>query len=230
MEDSLKAQKVEVNEKRFCLLSLSLVGITLLLCKLWQGDLRGDSLFYAEVAKEILKTGDWLTLYHGYVPYYNKPPLLFWLTAITFKIFGINTFSARLWSSLLALTSGLMFFLLLLRLFNIRTAYFSALVLFLTKDFIKDNMGLHLDSIVLLSIVGYLYFVWFKGPKLYIAGVFLALGLLGKGPQALYGPLIFFGVNLFLYGPRGFVERRFWLPLAIGIGSFIWWLTLMYLR
>lgn len=75
-------------------------------------------------------------------------------------------------------------------------------------------MGLHLDSVVLLSIVG----------------SFLALGLLGKGPQAFYGPLVFFGVILLLNGLRELLDYRFWFSLGLGIASFIGWFLLMYLR
>lgn len=52
---------------------------------------------YAEIARKMAELGDWVTPWfdHG-VPFWGKPPLSFWLTAASFKLFGINEFAARL--------------------------------------------------------------------------------------------------------------------------------------
>lgn len=52
---------------------------------------------YAEIARKMVELGDWVTPWHDYgVPFWGKPPLSFWLTAISFKLFGVNEFAARL--------------------------------------------------------------------------------------------------------------------------------------
>ena len=57
---------------------------------------------YAEMVRLMIETNDWITPYFDYdVPFWGKPPLFIWMSAISFKLFGINEFAARL-PSLLA--------------------------------------------------------------------------------------------------------------------------------
>ncbi|WP_457333927.1 ArnT family glycosyltransferase [Rhizobacter sp. P5_C2] len=51
---------------------------------------------YAEVGRKMLELGDWITPWHDYgVPFWAKPPLSFWLTALSMKCFGVNEWAAR---------------------------------------------------------------------------------------------------------------------------------------
>lgn len=222
---------MKVNENRRYTIALLSLGTLLFLSKLWEGDLRGDSIFYAEVAKELLRTGDWITLHHGLHPYFNKPPLLFWLTAITYKIFGISDFGARLWSPLLAFFAGLMFYKLCLNWFDQKVAFLSALILFLTKDYVKDNMGLRLDSAVILSIIAYLYFTFNAKNKYHmlLAALSLGFGLLSKGIQAFYGPIIAFCYGIISKDER-FKLYPFIFSCILGLALFLGWAIAVYLR
>src|SRR5690349_1109083 len=51
---------------------------------------------YAEIAREMTVTGDWMTPRLNGLKYFEKPPLQYWLTAATFKVFGIDEWTARL--------------------------------------------------------------------------------------------------------------------------------------
>src|SRR5262245_57440718 len=52
---------------------------------------------HAEAAKEILKTGDWVTLHiDGGIRYLEKAPLMYWAVAASYKLFGISEWSTRL--------------------------------------------------------------------------------------------------------------------------------------
>jgi 4-amino-4-deoxy-L-arabinose transferase-like glycosyltransferase len=75
--------------------------LPLLVRPLWEPD-EGR---YAEIPREMLATGDWLTPHLNGVLYFEKPPLQYWLSALGMKLFGINGAAARL---PLALASGLM--------------------------------------------------------------------------------------------------------------------------
>ncbi|QWE16051.1 glycosyltransferase family 39 protein [Polynucleobacter sp. AP-Nino-20-G2] len=84
---------------------------------------------YAEIAREMLVTGDWVTpRYNGY-KYFEKPPLQIWATATAFNIFGIGDWQARLWT---ALTGFLTIFFIGFtgaRIYGARAGWLASLVL-----------------------------------------------------------------------------------------------------
>ncbi len=63
---------------------------------------------YAEIARTILDTGDWITLwFYPEQPFWGKPPLAFWSIASSFLVFGVNEFAARLTPFLFTLGTAL---------------------------------------------------------------------------------------------------------------------------
>lgn len=52
---------------------------------------------YSEIAREMAVSGDWVTPRLNGIPYFFKPPLQYWATAMSFKVFGFNEFAARLY-------------------------------------------------------------------------------------------------------------------------------------
>jgi 4-amino-4-deoxy-L-arabinose transferase-like glycosyltransferase len=62
---------------------------------------------YAEIARKMLETGDWVMPQFDYgIPFWGKPPLSTWLSAAAMAAFGINEFAARLPSFLLLIGCG----------------------------------------------------------------------------------------------------------------------------
>ncbi|MBP7478751.1 MAG: glycosyltransferase family 39 protein, partial [Chitinophagales bacterium] len=55
-----------------------------------------EEITYAEVAREMLLSGNWLKLQLNFQPFYEKPPLFVWMEALSMTYFGINDFAARL--------------------------------------------------------------------------------------------------------------------------------------
>ncbi|PTM04174.1 MAG: glycosyl transferase [Bacteroidetes bacterium] len=62
-----------------------------------------DEINFAELAREIVVTGDWLQLQINYERFTEKPPLFFWFQAIAMSIFGISEFAARFPNALLGI-------------------------------------------------------------------------------------------------------------------------------
>ena len=62
-----------------------------------------DEAFYAESAREMVASGDWLTPYYNYEPRFQKPILYYWLTAVTYLVFGATEFAARFWAAMAGL-------------------------------------------------------------------------------------------------------------------------------
>src|SRR5579864_1440253 len=57
-----------------------------------------DETKYAQVAREILERGDWVTLSVNHVPWYVHPPFYMWLTALTGRVAGFSELTVRFWS------------------------------------------------------------------------------------------------------------------------------------
>lgn len=65
---------------------------------------------FAEAARQMLETGDWITPYFNGATRFDKPPLIYWLMAIAYRAFGVNEWAARLPSALSAtLLTGMVF-------------------------------------------------------------------------------------------------------------------------
>src|SRR6266849_7806122 len=67
---------------------------------------------HAEAAREIVETGDWVTLHANKIRYLEKAPLMYWSVALSYKLFGVSEFSSRL--PIAAATLGLMLATMLL--------------------------------------------------------------------------------------------------------------------
>lgn len=91
---------------------------------------------YAEIARKMLETGNWVTLFHDYgVPFWAKPPLSTWLSALSMKLFGVNEFAARLPGLLLSIGT-----------------------LWLVWDLAKKHSGQTVATLTVLILAGTLYF------------------------------------------------------------------------
>ena len=109
--------------------------LVLLFSLLWFGTLNyrhlipSDEGRYAEMAREMLVTGDWITpRYNGY-KYFEKPPLQIWATAAAFQAFGIGDWQARLWTALTGFLTILCIGFTGARIYNARAGWLGALVL-----------------------------------------------------------------------------------------------------
>jgi 4-amino-4-deoxy-L-arabinose transferase-like glycosyltransferase len=95
----------------------------------WRHLLPSDEGRYAEMAREMFLTGDWITpRYNGY-KYFEKPPLQTWLNALTFAWFGIGEWQARLYTALTGFAGVLLIGFTGARVFNAATGVFAAIVL-----------------------------------------------------------------------------------------------------
>ncbi len=84
----------------------ALLALGALLAILWLGVLGVRDLVptdegrYAEIPREMVRTGDWVTPRLDGFKYFEKPPLQYWATAASYEVFGIGQWQARLWTGL----------------------------------------------------------------------------------------------------------------------------------
>jgi 4-amino-4-deoxy-L-arabinose transferase-like glycosyltransferase len=83
---------------------------------------------YAEIPREMTASGDWLTPRLNGYKYFEKPPLQYWATAASFKVFGQNEWAARLWPGLTGFLGVLLVFWAGKRLFGPQAALCGAAV------------------------------------------------------------------------------------------------------
>jgi 4-amino-4-deoxy-L-arabinose transferase-like glycosyltransferase len=101
------------------LIGIGVLGLALglLFFHLGDGSLHDwDEAIYAQVAREMLLSHTWTTLTWNGALFFHKPPLHFWLTALTYKMIGVNEFAARLWPAMFGFGVVVLTFVLGVRL------------------------------------------------------------------------------------------------------------------
>lgn len=172
------------------------VAMSTMFIRSWEGDLYRDEALYAELAKGILAKGEWLTLFLGEDVYLRKPPLMFWLVALSFTLFGVSIFSAKLVSILFGIGSCIVLYHLARSLYGSSIGFLSAIVLTTTPHYVKNAQTLRLDSGLLffLLLALHLYHLGFRKerPLLFVAGgASIGMAFLFKGFFGLaYLPII----------------------------------------
>lgn len=84
---------------------------------------------YAEMAREMLLSGDWITTRLNGIKYFEKPPLHTWMSATAFALFGIGEWQARLWNGLCGVLTVFLVGYTGRQVFGGRAGYYAALVL-----------------------------------------------------------------------------------------------------
>jgi 4-amino-4-deoxy-L-arabinose transferase-like glycosyltransferase len=106
--------------------------------------LPADEGRYAEIAREMLASGDWVTIRYNGVKYFEKPPLQIWMTALTFKAFGIGEWQARLWAALCGAVGLIVTAAAAARWYGKRVGVLTGLVLLAAPAW---NIGGHFNSL-----------------------------------------------------------------------------------
>lgn len=133
------------------------IGFTLamlLLAVIWFGGLEYRGLFrpdegrYAEIPREMLASGDWVTPRLNDLKYFEKPPLQYWATAASFALFGEDEWTARLWPAITGFLGVLLVIFAGNRIGPPGAGYAAGLVLatswgyFLSSQLLTLDMGL----------------------------------------------------------------------------------------
>lgn len=159
-----------------------------------------DSAQYAAIAMEMVQTEEYLQVYEAGENYLDKPPLIFWLGALFFKIFGFTTFTFKLPALIGSCFALYYLYKLTTEFFDKNTAKTSVLVLASSLGYVWINSDVKTDVLVTNSI---LISAWFliqfikknKALNLIFGGIFVGFAMLSKGPMGLVFP----GVIVFLY-------------------------------
>jgi hypothetical protein len=106
--------------------------------------LPADEGRYAEIAREMLASGDWVTIRYDGFKYFEKPPFQLWMTTLAFGFFGVGEWQARLWVACSGAAALLVTALATRRWFGRRAALYAALVLLAAPGW---NLASHFNSL-----------------------------------------------------------------------------------
>lgn len=162
-----------------------------------------DASQYAEISREMMLSGDYLHIYDRGIDYLDKPPLLFWISAISMKIFGVSNAAYKLPSVLLALWALYATYRLARLLYDEHTARMAALILGTCQGLFLMTNDIRTDTALMSWVITAVWMIkecdirrrWY-----YVLGgcAALALGMMTKGPIALMVPVFCLGSDWLL--------------------------------
>jgi len=139
---------------------------------------------YAEVAREMVETGNYITPHLNYVKFFDKPILSYWLTALSLRIFGVNEFAARLSPAVLAMLGMAVLYFLASEMYGRRAGLITALVVgtsflyFIVSHIVSTDMPV--TFFITLSLAGF-YVSYLRNGSYLIFHCGMAFALLSKG-------------------------------------------------
>ncbi|GAA5126291.1 glycosyltransferase family 39 protein [Luteolibacter yonseiensis] len=162
---------------------------------------------YSEIPREMAATGDFVTPRLNGVQYFEKPPLVYWLSALTFRQFGVSEFTARLWGGIFAVLGVLLAYAAGRALYGRLSGVWAAIVLSTNIFYYVLSQIILLDMAVAVTITGCLlsFILAVREPRgrrrfwLFMGCyVFMALATLSKGliGIAIPGAVMFFWLLL----------------------------------
>ncbi len=189
-----------------------------------------DEINFAEIAREMIVSGEYLRPTIDFMPFWEKPPLFIWMQVASMKIFGVNEFAARFPNAVIGLLSLILLFRIGTKLYNQRFGLYWAMAYvgsILPHLYFKSGI---IDPTFNFFIYLSYYFViksyWKQHSKtskgsawntLAISVVFMGLAILTKGQVAL----LLIGICLIVYWIKN--RFKFYLPfyffIIFGMGS-----------
>lgn len=199
-----------------------------------------DEINFAEAAREMIVTGDYLTVRIDYEPFHEKPPLFIWLQALSMNLFGINEFAARLPNAVTGVFTLITLYHIGRRIFDEKFGLLWALAYsgsLLPHFYFKSGL---IDPVFNLLIFLSIYYIYKftrtalltnnasnKNPirEIYIASLFASLAVLTKGPAAILLILLtFFVFYLYHIKKMNFPWREVLVFSGLSIlPAFIWY-------
>ncbi|MEO5862768.1 MAG: glycosyltransferase family 39 protein, partial [Burkholderiales bacterium] len=219
----------------FCLACIFLV--------VWFGALDEREFFnpdegrYAEIPREMVASGDWVTPRLNGFKYFEKPVLQYWITAVSYLALGQEEFVARLWPALSGFLTLLLVYYMGRRLAGVRAGVLAAAVLATTFQFFVFSQLLTLDMglsfFLTAALYGFLVSQDFRAAPVQqrngaiLMWVAMALGVLSKGLVGVVLPALVLVVYIVMERDWKLLGRLHWaigVPvfLAIALPWFIW--------
>jgi 4-amino-4-deoxy-L-arabinose transferase-like glycosyltransferase len=197
-----------------------------------------DEPRYAEVAKEMYFSGDWITPRLGGIHWFEKPALLYWMVAASYTVFGVSEWSSRVSIALAAAVGALLLFFFGHRMRSARFGYLSAAALAASGLWVGFGRAATFDMplSVTIELALIAFFVWDSNQsssaeselrshsnRSWWACCFaLGLAVLAKGIVGLLLPAAIIGLYLIITRRLSLILKR---PLLLLLGALFFILT-----
>jgi len=180
--------------------------------------MEADAAQYATMSLEMLQTGNYLEIYHRGRDYIDKPPLLFWLSSLSFRVFGVSNFAYKLPSFLFTLLGLFATYRLTHRIYTKQAAFYATLVLASCQAWFMINHDVRTDTMLAASTI---FAIWqllvFTQTGRFVHLLSGALGVAGamltKGPIGLMVPALALGTDFLLKRQWNTIFRWSWLAM-----------------
>ena len=199
-----------------------------------------DESRYAEIAREMLVSGDQVVPRLNGLLYLEKPPLVYWTTELSLAVFGLNSFAVRLHSAISVALTALMVALLVRRFTGSDEESLLSAAMYGTGVMVFGLGSVAIpDSLLTLFLTGTLAAVLCSldatrtGPRagwLAAAGLSCGLAFLTKGFLAVAVPGMVIAVWLVFSSRRWEVIKLVWLPALTAVATVLPWGILIHRR
>jgi len=184
--------------------------------------LKADEGRYAEIPREMIASGDWLTPRLNGFKYFEKPPLQYWATAVAFTAFGTREWSVRLWGALTGFGTLFLAFYAGRRLFGdaaglYGTAALAGSVLFAAMSQLA-SLDMGVSAFLSLAVLGFALAQRDAATPLerrrwmLAAWAGMALAVLSKGLIGIVLPAGALALYIAWVRAPGLLRRMHWLP------------------
>jgi 4-amino-4-deoxy-L-arabinose transferase len=199
-----------------------------------------DEFRYAEISREMLKTGDWIVPHLDGLRYFEKPVLGYWLNAAGIAMFGENAFAIRFFSAVAAgISAVILFFLVRKYTGGYRTGIFVVAVFLTCSEVFSIGTVSVLDSMFSMFLTAAMALFFFAHMEdvprrrvclLVLSGISCGLAFLTKGFLAFAVPAV--AVIPFLIWQRRAKEifRILWIPFITAVLIALPWCLMIYAR
>ena len=174
-----------------------------------------DAAQYAAMSREMLVNHHYLTVLWKGLDYLDKPPLLFWLAALSFKLFGVSTIAYKVPSLLMTLLGFYATFRLGKLFYGKNVGLLAAILLSSCQAFIYFTNDVRTDANLAAAVILALWQIMEllqtrKTIYFFGACMGIALAMLAKGPIGLMVPLCAIGSYCFARREPGILFKWYW--------------------
>lgn len=184
-----------------------------------------DEINFAECAREMIVSKDYLRMQINYRPFWEKPPLFIWLQVLSMKTFGINEFAARFPNALAGVITLIALYYTGKRIVNERLAIWWVILYaatWLPHFYFKSGIIDPIFNLFIFLAFVQVYFIKYGQNKYLhalLSGVFLGLAVMTKGPVAILVAGLSF--TTYLIVNKGFTDYKLLHLLTIAVATLL---------